>query len=409
MPAWTGPRRTAELSPFPALAAAAARGGKPDAAWQALEQNLARGLLDDLAARPLSAEDRGREQELLGRLDLLDRQVAALPAGGDGRGRKTADELRRQRDAAQAEFVRFQADLAATYGVAAGEVYDLARIQAQLREDAALLAWVDLSDQAKRVDPKGDHWACLVRHRAPRSGCGCPAPARTARGPTRTTGSPPGPAAPSPAARPTRAGQWKDLARQLARQRLAPLEEHLKAEAGLPAVRHLIVLPSHQDGGAVPVEALTDRFTVSYAPSGTMFAWLQEHRPRPGARRRAVCWPSAIRRFSRRGTTAGCQGGRPAAEAGGRRSRRCRGRARNSGRRPGLLQAQAAHGAEASEQNLDQLAASGGLREFRYLHFATHGVLDDQRPMRSALILAQDRLPTPVGGTERRSGLARAG
>jgi CHAT domain-containing protein len=53
-------------------------------------------------------------------------------------------------------------------------------------------------------------------------------------------------------------------------------------------------------------------------------------------------------------------------------------------------------GSEASEQNLDQLAASGDLRGFRYLHFATHGVLDDQRPMRSALILAQDRLPDPV-------------
>ena len=28
----------------------------------------------------------------------------------------------------------------------------------------------------------------------------------------------------------------------------------------------------------MPVEALTDRGTVSYAPSGTMFAWLRERR-----------------------------------------------------------------------------------------------------------------------------------
>src|SRR5262249_50665632 len=126
---------TAGYSPFPALAAMAARGGKPEAAWQALERNLARGLLDDLSARPLSGEERRREQELLGRLDLLDRQVASLRAGGG------ADELRRRRDAAQTEFVRFQADLAGRYGVAAGEVYDLPRIQSQLREDTALLAW----------------------------------------------------------------------------------------------------------------------------------------------------------------------------------------------------------------------------------------------------------------------------
>jgi CHAT domain-containing protein len=53
-------------------------------------------------------------------------------------------------------------------------------------------------------------------------------------------------------------------------------------------------------------------------------------------------------------------------------------------------------GADASEQKLDELAASGGLRQFRYVHFATHGVLDDSRPMQSALILAQDRRPDPL-------------
>jgi CHAT domain-containing protein len=42
------------------------------------------------------------------------------------------------------------------------------------------------------------------------------------------------------------------------------------------------------------------------------------------------------------------------------------------------------------------LAADGRLGTYRYLHFATHGELDDQRPMRSALILAQDRLPDPA-------------
>jgi CHAT domain-containing protein len=47
----------------------------------------------------------------------------------------------------------------------------------------------------------------------------------------------------------------------------------------------------------------------------------------------------------------------------------------------------------ASEQTLDQLAANGDLRRFRYLHFATHGQMDSQSAMRSALILAQDRLP----------------
>src|SRR5438477_8676222 len=54
---------------------------------------------------------------------------------------------------------------------------------------------------------------------------------------------------------------------------------------------------------------------------------------------------------------------------------------------------------EASEQNLNRLAASGELQRFRYLHFATHGYLDSSQAMDSALILAQDRLPDPVKQT----------
>src|SRR5262249_36061272 len=105
-------------------------------------------------------------QELLGRINLLDEQVAALPVKPEKAEEiQNAEGLRRKRDAAQTDFVRFQADLATKYGVAAGAVYDLARVQAQLREDAALLAWLDLDEQAKPADPKGDHWACLVRHR----------------------------------------------------------------------------------------------------------------------------------------------------------------------------------------------------------------------------------------------------
>jgi CHAT domain-containing protein/tetratricopeptide (TPR) repeat protein len=395
-------RRAAESSPYPALAAAAARGGKPGDAWQALEQNLARGLLDDLSSRPLSAGERGREQELLGRLDFLDRQIAALPAGeGADAERKAADELRGQRDAAEAEFVRFQADLASRYGVAAGEVYDLAHVQAQLRADTALLAWVDLSDQDRRADPKGDHWACLVRRRrAPiwvrLSGTGpagawtdeddqLPARVRRACGERPSEG----------------AGQWKGLARRLALQRLGPLEEHLKGGAELPAVRHLIVLPSHQMR-RVPVEALTDKLTVSYAPSGTMFAWLREHRPAasreaPPASLLALGDPefqpargegASLPNRARPGSGDGREVFAPLPGTG----QELRGLARVFSK-PRLLT-----GSEASEHNLDRLAASGDLRKFRYLHFATHGVLDGQRPMRSALILAPDWLPDPLTG-----------
>jgi CHAT domain-containing protein len=144
----------------------------------------------------------------------------------------------------------------------------------------------------------------------------------------------------------------------------------------------------------VPVEALTDKLSVSYAPSGTMFAWLQEHRPgrqAPSASLLAMGDPT----FPPAGDDgSSSKANRPG--AGGRQERF----AQLPGTRQELLgiarvfsKTQLLMGSQASAQNLDQLAASGGLRMFRYLHFATHGVLDDKRPLRSALILAQDRLP----------------
>jgi hypothetical protein len=50
-------------------------------------------------------------------------------------------------------------------------------------------------------------------------------------------------------------------------------------------------------------------------------------------------------------------------------------------------------GSQASEQELDCLAEAGRLKQFRLLHLATHGEADRDDPDRSALILAQDRLP----------------
>jgi hypothetical protein len=51
-------------------------------------------------------------------------------------------------------------------------------------------------------------------------------------------------------------------------------------------------------------------------------------------------------------------------------------------------------GSRASAANLEQLARHDKLRHFRLLHLATHGVPYEDRPELSALILAQDRLPT---------------
>jgi CHAT domain-containing protein/tetratricopeptide (TPR) repeat protein len=56
-------------------------------------------------------------------------------------------------------------------------------------------------------------------------------------------------------------------------------------------------------------------------------------------------------------------------------------------------------GEDASEQQLVGLAASGGLEGFDTIHLATHALMDDERPERSALVLSRVNLPDAVDAT----------
>src|SRR5439155_24086177 len=138
-----------------------------------LEDNLPRGLLDDLAARQhLTREERDRLTSLLGRLQKLDERIAALLGTKEqtDAARKKIDDLRKERDGLQLELTQFQAELEKKHGPAAGEVYDLARIQSHLPADAALIAWLDLKAPPKAADPNGEHWGFVVWRNGP-PGC----------------------------------------------------------------------------------------------------------------------------------------------------------------------------------------------------------------------------------------------
>ncbi len=50
-------------------------------------------------------------------------------------------------------------------------------------------------------------------------------------------------------------------------------------------------------------------------------------------------------------------------------------------------------GTDASEPELDRIAASGELRRYGFIHLATHGVVNEAVPARSAVILTQSGLP----------------
>jgi CHAT domain-containing protein/tetratricopeptide (TPR) repeat protein len=257
-------------SPQTLLAVLRARHGKPVLAWEALERSLARALLDDLAPRNhFSADERNRLQALKARVALLDRQLSVLLASSRDHPRKQARLLRAQRDGAQRSLNDFRFALEKKHGPAAGKVYSLAGIQKQMGEQDALVAWVDL-------DRIAEHWACLLRRR------GQPVW-------VRLPGSGPKHAWTAPdialAARlrqalrlPALTKEWQTLAARLHKQRLAPLVKHLE-RAG---VRRLIVLPSPALVG-IPIEAVlaarprpASDYTVSYAPSCTLFAYLQQ-------------------------------------------------------------------------------------------------------------------------------------
>ena len=154
----------------PALAAVLARLGRPDEAWQPLEEDLGRGLLDELAARQdqrLMPAERARLRELTAVLERLDRLVETTPKGLDRFERaKRFEDLKRQRALASIALGEFQTRLVGAHGAVAGHVARLNEIQAVLPADSALIAWVDLAPAGPNAaDPDGEHWGVVVRRR----------------------------------------------------------------------------------------------------------------------------------------------------------------------------------------------------------------------------------------------------
>ncbi len=464
-----------------------------------MEEDLGRGLLDELAARQdrrLAPVERARLGKLTTELEKLDKLVEAVPKNLDQAERaKRFDELKRQRALASIALGELQAKLVQDHGALAGQVARLNEIQAALRADGAFVAWVDTQPAGPNAaDPDGEHWGVIVRAR------GIPAWVRLAG-----TGS---------------GGLWtsddfglasrvrmelrrrpavssadlRPLVGRLRAQRIEPLTKALGATPdGLPPARRLIVLPSRAMAG-IPVEVLlvdNDTRTVTFAPSATVFKYLCEQ-PRPDrhAGLLALGDPDYERPDTSgepktlpdhgllvnvvvRGLNAANHGlkdgdvlltyngqplnkkddlkviaegdkpiaveiwrdGRPsrqdlapgklgvvidprpvleaiaeqhqvqqmlvAARSGGETFASLPGtryevealaQLFSSDDRP----TRALLGTDASEPELDSLATSGELGRFAFIHLATHGVIDEGVPLRSAVILTQTGLPDPL-------------
>jgi Tfp pilus assembly protein PilF len=480
---------TTERSPLPRLAAVLARNGKTASAWQRYEESLARGTWDDLSARlRRPPAEQAQQAALAARLDRLDRLIEKVVTIKDEtpQQKEQREDLLGQRRKAQDELDAFVAHLEKTYGPAAGQVFDIPRIQASLAADTALIGWIDrVPTGPKAADPNGEHWAFLLRHK------GDPVCIRlkgTGDHDAWTEEDSHLPATVYNALQHPHSS-WQRLAQRLRQQRVAPLQKYLAAHDGLPAVQHLIVLPSLALAG-VPAEVFCDDHIVSYAHSGTLLAHLRSQprvktqglfaladpvfqpaesrdkepalppggvlitfvQPGSNAARSGLKVNDALLRYNGKvvekpadvpsliaaaGSGTGIavtfwRAGRerstevepgklgivvadkpaPAAIAERRRlDQRLASRSNDGdwqelpGTRVEVSALQRLFGSspaplllvdsEASEQRLHALAADGTLGNYRYLHLATHGEVDNSFPLRSAVILSRDALPDP--------------
>jgi tetratricopeptide (TPR) repeat protein len=253
-------------SPYALFAACKGRTQDYAGAWAALEADLARGLLDEIVTRRgigLTADEQRQRIDLnAGRVPLNKRVLVLVSksnrtaAENDALNRLIEDrhKLEESLDALAVEVSR-------------REVATLAELQAALSDDAAFVAWVDVSDRFGGVQ---EHWGCVVRtrgdpfwERLPGSG-----PNSTW---TKQDTELPGQFRPA-LAQSALASEFEALTRRMWSQRLAPLEKHLTG------IKRLFVAPVYAMAG-IPIEVLNDKYMISYTPSGTYLARHKKSEP----------------------------------------------------------------------------------------------------------------------------------
>jgi len=430
-------RTTFQRSPYPLLANALLEFGRTDEAWPAAEGQMARVLAELLIlsnSRPLDAAEAATEDSLKSELTRLEQDVAAYRQAAAREGSEEYAQLAQaSRDAlleTEGRWNTFENELAKKYSVSEGRPYALERVQAAIPAHTALVGWLDVEVRKDEYTS----WVYAIRSKGP------VAWARIGRQ-EGAGGDPIGAAAAFRAelAQPTSSaiGVRSD-ARAVWDARFAPIAKQLDG------VDDLVVIPSGALLG-VPIDAvvdadgrfLGDRFSVSYAPSATLYAWLREQ-ARGSSEGGDVLIvgdpPFAQEHVAQMEREA--KGEEPleltAAEMPDEATLRDHMRSALSGNAKALaslprlrgaraeVQAIASYydrvtalvGVDASEQRLAAMADADSLRRFGVIHLATHALVDDRRPEQSALVLSQVGLPDPIAaastGERIRDGLVTA-
>lgn len=353
-----------------------ARLGRAREAWQTFEAHLGRGLLDDYSARRQLRLPAAEQQQLDGiraKLAVLEKQIEEVL----NRQEPTADaekhlaELVRQRTEVQDQQIRLAAELGQR------SVYPLEQIQQHLPADAACVAWLDRRMRDSDGKYVNEHWAFVLKGRDE------PLVIRLAGSGAAGAWTPEDEDLPHQARtaviKRADPANVRGLLGRLEAQRLIPLAPQL---AG---IRHLIILSSQELAG-LPLEAVTDRYQITYAPSGTLLTRLIEARTgRPEQRatpRSLLALGDPVLQQA---------GGKPAEPLEG--ARRGAGWAPLPGTRKEVEaiaalfpKAQKLLGADASKNRLTQLEKD--LSGFDVIHLATHGQTDPTVAFNASLILS---------------------
>ncbi len=346
----------------------------PAAAWANVEATLARGLLDHLglAETNLTEEERKQFVQEQDRVTDLQSQILVLLR----KTNRTDDENTRLEQFLAARREAGQRLAALAVAASTREVASNVTIQSALPDDAAVLFWVDVTSRSGDVQ---EHFACVVRssgdpkwERLPGTGPNGTWSKADTELPEKLR---------SALAGNSSHPEIEILVEQLHAQRLAPVLKHLND------IKTLYVVPVNEMAG-IPIESLTQDFTMSYIPSGTFLARLKNQRKPTGVELLVV--GDAIYsdpNFARRKKedfliTRAEWNDLPGTRVETNRLKQLFGE-----------RAKVFTDGNASEQTLESLRKSEELSKYRYLHFATHGEGNNVKAFESSLILSQDNLP----------------
>ncbi len=384
-----------EVSPLPRLAAILLRNGKPREAVSTLEGYWSRGLLEEIDYRRLGSmtdEERERETALRRDIAFLDERIST-----PSRPPIEKDEgIAREKARLTAELRELLSRVRARSLVPASTPMLTEDIQCQLPQDAALLSWIDLPELKLEKDPRGEHWGIVLRREGEPIG-------------VRLEGKGGGgawadedqtlPRRFLEAVRSPIQSSWADLAQELKKQRIAPVQEALRKSSG-PPVHEWIILPSVAMTG-VPIELLLgeeagEGARVNYSPSGTLFARFAgspaiSRRDRPIQRALIVADPTPASGLKSAKTGQGAslegadeerlKGARSQAEALSSLLRRLNPKANSSDILP-------LYDDEANEGKIAELLNSGFISTAEIISFGVHGRVDERKPWSAELLLA---------------------